>query len=480
VKKYLENIGKSFVVDFGEFYKRIALGACMLLLYASVPIYAWYTQVSTVLSRDQWHHLTMLTRYFNGDFKPSLLLLSHGEHAQLAYNLWFFLNGIFFGLNTQLELFIGLIFLGVFLLVLHREFTLSLNDVNSKIQRQILFFPILLIALSFNQYASFNYSLLSFVAFGSALMMIVFVSLMNRYLIQEKVSAFVLPIMIFVFLLLGIGLAGGGWVIYLGASFLIFFPWIITHKPAKRRILSLGGVLFCLGALSSWIYSICSPRLAGSAQGVGYIIHHLGEAGIYILILLANSILDVNALVKSNSMGIAYSVGVILLIAYCLAVIAFFKVKMWEKTYIPLFMISYLWLVALALLIHRFPVFGVSNAASPRYVTTLQIGLLGVIWVFIFAVRNIQSGVFSFNKFGWQILLLTTSILYGLHLNFAVHAACSVRVFQENSRQIVLKEEFENRSVVCPKENLCREGIVTLKENQLNIYRPRRNQEGMR
>ncbi|MFZ5907489.1 MAG: hypothetical protein ACOYVJ_08810 [Nitrospirota bacterium] len=481
MKKSAKNIANSFSLYFGEVYQRIALSACMLLLYASVPLYAWYTQASTIVSRDQWHHLTMLTRYFNGDFKPSLLLLSHGEHAQLAYNLWFFLNGIFLGLNTRLELFLGLIFLGVFLLVLYKEFSLSLNDVNSKIQRQILFFPILLIALSFNQQVSFNYSLLSFVGFGNALLRMIFLSLLNQYLIQEQTSVFVLPVMAFVFLVLGIGFAGGGWVINLGAAFLIFFAWVIVHRPDKRRIFSLGAVLFCLAGLSYYVYSLCSPRgsVASSADGVSHIVQNMDQAGIYVLLLLANSILDINALGKSNLMGIAYTAGVMLLIAYLLAVFAFFKTKMWEKTYIPLFMIFYLWLIILALLVHRFPGFGVANAASPRYATALQIGLLGVIWIFIFSMRNMESGVFNFNKIGWRILLLTTFLLYGLHFKSAVKAAPVFRNFHEKAKQIVLQEKFENRSVVCPNVNLCRQGIVTLKEHQLNVYRVRPGQKAI-
>src|SRR5437870_4493790 len=110
---------------------RIGLLGISILMYGAVIFYSWYTQASTVISRDQWHYVTILTRYYDTGFDPSILLLRHGEHMELAYNTWFFMNGTLFGLNTRLELFIGLVFLAGFVWILHKAFEASLDKVAS-------------------------------------------------------------------------------------------------------------------------------------------------------------------------------------------------------------------------------------------------------------------------------------------------------------------------------------------------------------
>src|SRR3989338_5637036 len=120
------------------FFNRMALGVFMLMMYAAVIYFAWYTGASTVIKRDQWHYLMMLTKYFETGFDFHLLTLMHGSNFQLGYNAWFVLNGVWFGLNTQLELFLGLFFLGGFLVLLFREFDASLKHNSAPLQRQLM------------------------------------------------------------------------------------------------------------------------------------------------------------------------------------------------------------------------------------------------------------------------------------------------------------------------------------------------------
>ena len=450
------------------FINRITLGVLMLMMYFAVLFFSWYTGASAVIKKDQWHYLSMLTEYFDTGFDSHLLTLRHGEHLQLAYNTWFFLNGILFGLNTQLELFIGLLFLGGFLVILYKEFDTSLKPNSTLFQRQLMFVPILMIGLSFHQLVSFTYSLLSFGAFASELLMIVFISLLSKFLTDRNAANLLIPIMMLVFLCLGVGFAGGGWAIYFGAAIVTVCSWIITHRPPKQKILILGGGLLTMAVVTLWVNTVDAGRSLNTDSGLTYIFQHLDKVASFMLLLLANSILDINWFYKMDLVNWVYVTGAIVAGLYVMGIYLFYKTRMWEKTYAPFYLISYFWITSLALLLYRFPIFGITGAAFPRYATTLQIGLLGVLWVMIYWIRTLPR-----HKAGamWVVVGLIAGVPYILNLWLAIQQAPYIRQAETNAINMVLNEQFDMRSAICPAEKLCRQGVVTLKEHRLNIYR---------
>ncbi|EKD55523.1 MAG: hypothetical protein ACD_60C00002G0003, partial [uncultured bacterium] len=450
------------------FFNRMALGVFMLMMYAAVIYFAWYTGASTVIKRDQWHYLMMLTKYFETGFDFHLLTLMHGSNFQLGYNAWFVLNGVWFGLNTQLELFLGLFFLGGFLVLLFREFDASLKHNSAPLQRQLMFVLMLMIALSFHQIISFTYSLLSFGAFICQLLMMLFISLLSKYLTDRQAARSLVPIMALVMLLLGASFAGGGWLIYLGAAIVTICSWIVTHRPPKEKIIMLGGSLLASAAVLLLINSFEVGESFVKTSKLAYIFQHFDQAVIFMLILLANSIFDINLLQKAVAFEVVYVIGGTIGALYLMGLYLFYKTRMWEKTYAPLYLISYFWIFSLALLLYRFPIFGATGAAFPRYASALQLGLLGVLWVVIYWARTLTG-----NKAGvvWIIVGLTTAVPYFLHLQSAIRAAPFVRNAEANSIKTVLSEKFGKKSEVCPNEQFCREGVVTLKKHRLNIYR---------
>jgi len=255
-----------------------------------------------------------------------------------------------------------------------------------------------------------------------------------------------------------------------GATFVTLLCWMITRKPNRSKTLILGLTLFVLGGLSLWINSLGGRLATNSYSPFAFILQHLNQSVSYVIRLFANSILDVNTLENMNLTSVVYAVGVAVAAIHSLAIYLFFKTRMWEKTYIPFYMITFVWLVTLPLLLYRLPVFGVVNAGSRRYVTTLQIGLLGVLWVFFFALGRIAQYNTS-AKMGLRVLEATAAALYILHFWIAVAGANYVRNFERNLVRIVRVENFVTPSVACPHEDLCRKGVVTLKEHHLNIYK---------
>lgn len=448
----------------------MALGVFMLMMYAAVIYFAWYTGASAVIKRDQWHHLTMLTKYFNTGFDFHLLTFLHGEHLQLGYNAWFVLNGALFGLNTQLELFLGLFFLGGFIVLLFREFDASLKHNSAPLQRQLMFVLMLMIALSFHQIISFTYSLLSFGAFISVLLMMLFISVLNEYLMEKKAASSLVPIMVLVLFLLGVGFSGGGWMIYFGAAITVLCSWVVTHRPPKEKILMLGGGLLVLAAVMLWINSFEASGTLNTNSGVTYIVQHFDQAVIFMLILLTNSMLDINWFQKVGLLEWVYVIGCAIGALYLIGLYLFYKTRMWEKTYAPFYLIAYFWIFSLALLLYRFPVFGANGAAFPRYATALQLGLLGVLWIVIYWVRTLPRNKASVM---WLVVGLAVGVPYLFNLYSAIQIAPFVRNANAQAADTVLYEKFDKKSEICPNEQLCRQGVITLKDHRLNIYRNR-------
>jgi len=450
-----------------RFVNKLTVGLIMFIMYGAVFYFSWYTKGSIVLMKDQWHYLTMVTGYYQNGFDFHLITLRHGEHLQLAYNAWFLLNGILFGLNTRMELFIGLFFLGGFLWILYLKFNASLDQSSPALERQVMFLPMLLIALSFNQQAIFNYSLLSFCSFGETLFMMFFISELNEYFSSQNPKNKNLMFIGLSFVLLGLGFAGGGWVIYLIVALLTMGFWIIVNRPFKRHIIKLVVLMIFLCAFSIWVNSFGGGQPVNSISQLIYVFHNIDQAVLYILILLANSVINVNWFEAKGLMNLVYGIGVGVGGVYLFSAFLFIKTKMWEKTYIPLYLMLFFWLVAIALLMNRFQNFGIGNAASPRYVTTLQIGLLGCLWVVIYWVNLLPK---SKGDAMWLAIWMMVGIPYVFHLSVAIHLSPFYRNFYINASKTVLNERFSERGVVCPNELFCKEGVITLKEHKLNVF----------
>lgn len=445
--------------------------AALLFMYGAILWVYWYTQSSSVVTADLWRFIPIVESYYQSGFTFSSLLFKHGEHLLLGYNLWFLINSLFFDLNTRLELFIGLVFLAGIIPVLFRAFNLSIHEDVPIAQRRLAFLLLAAIVFSFHQMHSFTYSLLAFVAFGEMLLMLVFLLVFDQVLINDQKN---IPaswvVLAGIFYLLGAGVAGGGWVCYIAAAIPVVFAWCITrHIEAKKVVRVCVGLLAISIPVSLTFMIVPEHSVSGSTwTAFDYLLRHGGEAFQYVATLLANSVVDVNTVENIGFGKLIIPIGMLVLMAHVAVVYLFFRFGIWKKTYFPLYLIMLFWTFALALLLFRLPMFGVANAAAPRYATTLQTGTIGVVWIFIVVFLNVKH---RFQWTGVSALTLGVASLYLFHLNIAVHAAPYYQKVAMNFVGIVRNEQFEKFSVACPHENICKEGVRVLKEHKLNIFK---------
>jgi len=79
--------------------------------------------------------------------------------------------------------------------------------------------------------------------------------------------------------------------------------------------------------------------------------------------------------------------GALLLLAYVGAFIAGLRQRLYRQSLVPFLMIGYGLLVAVFILLSRFSL-GLGNSLSSRYVTHLQLALIGSIWLLLLIIRD--------------------------------------------------------------------------------------------
>lgn len=448
----------------------------MLGMYAIILYFAWYTFASAVIMKDQWHYLTMLTEYYKNGFSPSILLLSHGDHLLLGYNVIFFLNGIWGGLNTRLELFIGLLILGASAMALFSLFAASLDKNQTLSSKLIKFIPLLLILFSFHQTessafrhsASFTYSLLSVVAFSSQFLMFLFLRAFDGLLSGPRASMAGLVAMTGILLLLYLGFSGGGYVLHFGAAVICLLYGGLICRKNGRQLLPVSLALLFAGAAAWFAYSRLSVDNARFPFDPTYVFAHPGQSFAFVLTLLANSFFDVIWLANHGYPPlVTQAIGFLILALYGVAFFIFYKKKLWEKTIAPLYLMVLLGGAASALLIARLPVTGIGNAMAVRYITLLQFGLLGLVWILILWFECLTG---SRKKLAWLLLIGFTTFPYVFHLCHAASVAQQLRNLRIEYANQVLNGELQHPSFYRHPTRHSAMGLRTLQEHKLNVF----------
>jgi hypothetical protein len=246
----------------------------------------------------------------------------------------------------------------------------------------------------------------------------------------------------------------------------VYYAFVIRKN--KRQLAKVFVALLLVGAVTWFVSFFLSPEYSRNRVHPNYPIEHLDQSVRYILTLLANSLFDVAQLVRRGySRLVFYCAGLVILLLYLTAFILFHKRKMWEKTIVPLYLMVYFWGVVLALLVARMPELGIRSAAAPRYASILQLGFLGVIWIFILWFRELSGWR---KKTAWFLLIVFTAIPYFYHLGKAERTAAYNRNVHIKFANYVLNGDLDHPLLCRDPANRGKAGLQTLKEHKLNVF----------
>ncbi|HEY1772138.1 MAG TPA: hypothetical protein VGH91_02970 [Gammaproteobacteria bacterium] len=452
-------------------------GAVLVIWYLLVALYAWVAGADFV-SRDQWHFIPLLDHYLSGTFDWHQLWDSHSEHVKPGYKLLFMLNARYLGLNILAEVMAGILLLGVATLLLIREMRKSATVAPLP---WLAWLCAGIVMMSFNQWASFSYSLLALGGFGGTLLQLALFIGFAR-LPQRGLNAWQMGLLILVLFLAVFGFSGARGPSVVGACLVAAVAAYLVDAPARGRILraAVPFLLLCAACIAIYLKLLhlqsgrhvvlmdeLRTALADPLGSLAYVSGTLAESML--------NLVQIRRLADSHVavMGLAV-VGYAILIW---SLWRYFKAGLWRRSWVPLMLIAYSALFVLEVLIGRF---GSGMDAQhgyevPRYVFDSHIWLLGCIW--ILGLDWAESGArIRIRQLAVCALLLMTALeVVNLRvLQDHVHYQIKSRAAADaDLREIAAGRETADALPIwaCPSVNLCAEGIATLNRYHLDFAR---------
>lgn len=430
---------------------------------------------ANIIFQDQYDFLGFIERYFNGNLKFIDLWQSHMEHRTLGYNILFVINAKYFDLNTLYEMYLGSIFLVITSVLLFRQYKKSLNFDTSKLWTTFAFIPIVLIVFSLNQWENIVFGLGMSIFLRMMFFLLTFITFDNM-LSGKSSTPFV------ILLTLSILLFGAGYspAIVVSMVLILVLKIYIDRKTSKERnikslltIIIASSILFLI-----YFYKIYDKNMVNNTTGitekVEFILNNPIMAIKFLLSSFSSSLIGLNFLNKYfDDVGILI-LGVFVIIIYLSSLILFIKVKMYEKTYLPLLLIIYSLIIYGLILIGRLD-YGVKYGMSSRYVTDTQYGIVGATWIFIFYLFNkIKRKIVDFKSYIFILICIFLVSASQLIIFFTEWNIGPYR--QENFNQLrdiaIYPElyhdsDFENFQYPIDK---VKDGLEILKKNNLNVF----------
>jgi hypothetical protein len=166
-------------------------------------------------------------------------------------------------------------------------------------------------------------------------------------------------------------------------------------------------------------------------------------------------------------------IGFIVALLYILALALFFKSLMYEKTYLPLFLILQTFFYLGIMMLGRFEL-GKDAGMASRYACVSIFGIAAMVWVFIFILTQpkkpkvlLKSAIITGFVIIFSGLLLTSTVVWhiqpGRKAFFAQRNNIAMRV------DTATPEELYKYFLESPV--LVRDSLLILRKYKLNVYR---------
>jgi hypothetical protein len=466
--------------------KSLILGNYIVFIFSIFLfiLYIVYIQKSTenIIYQDQFEkvHLNFISNYFEGKLSFKDLWASDGGHRLLGYHTITLINAIFFKLNTQIEMYLGAVILLIACILLYTSYQKSLKDISDPKFIQLSFLLISIILFSLNQWEN--------IVFGMGLSIIIpILSFLITFLLLEKIllnynfSLFSFSALWFLLaiassvLIFGIGYSFG----LIGSIIIVLFMKIFIFKDnfVKNNIKVLLFVSFSLIIFFSiYFYKIYeNPYSSPSSfiKGLSLISQQPINTGKFILLALSASIFGNDFSNQYLSRTISLIIGGLLLVIYVYVLKKYISLKIYSKTYLPLFFIFHSLIIIGLTLLARLS-YGVDYGMASRYTTHTQLGLIGIIWIIIFSLFCEKKNVRAFNKI--TALSILMFILFGQILTNIVEWKISPyrKLNYEKMRHMAISpEEYapeDFKKMFQTKEDLVFDGLKILKKYELNVF----------
>jgi hypothetical protein len=452
---------------------KVILSLSLLIPFALVFIYVWTTSTDLVVSDDMYLIKGgFIESYLKGTLTFNDLWRPLHVSRLLGYNLLQIANIKLFSMNSRILALLIPFFMLASTILIYREYRKSLVSERSPEFIAVTFFALTFIIFNIIQWEGL---------LGGC----------------DLVYQSSMPFFIASFISIELFLLRGNWK-YLPATFILtpLAMLVFNGRLYVSFIPTLGSIFLCyllnyrfrltkdfwIRALliSFFLATIAFIYLFGINLDDDYSYNALKifarplEASNFLLAAFASSVVGVDVFFSSTyfSFPVILIIGLIIVLLYILALALFFRSRMYERTYLPLFLIVQTFFYLGFVTIGRFE-FGKDFGMASRYACVSIYGIAAIAWIFIFILAHPKKSK----------ALLKSTIITGFIIAFSGLLLTSIVVwrfqperksFLAQLNDIALRVDTatpEELSKFLESPERVRDSLRLLREYKLNAYR---------
>ncbi|MCX5848705.1 MAG: hypothetical protein NTW65_04585 [Deltaproteobacteria bacterium] len=452
---------------------RIYLALSLFIPFAMIFIYVWITATDLAF-RDDIYLIKggFIESYCKGSLTFADLWRPSAGIRFLGYNILQVANIKWFSMNSKLiVLMIPFLMLASALLI-YRDYRKSLAPERSPQFIAATFLVLTLIIFNIIQWEGLTFPFSLVFQFPVPFFIASFICL-ELFLTKGEAkywpAALILPALAVL--------------VFGGSSFIAFAPalgatcicYILTRcnsltKEFWLRVVVMGVFLAMLVFL--YMYKIhYNDYFPNSSYRVAEVFARPLEALKFLLAAFGASVVGVDAANAHFSFRTTVVLGIAVVLLYALALVLFFRSRMYERTYLPFFLITQTFFYLAFMTMGRF-IYGIEYGMASRYTCVSIYGLAALTWIFIFILVQplrpnalLKSTICAGFVMIFAGLLLTTVVEWRIQpdrkIYFEQINAIAMRVDTATPEELA---KFEERP------ELVRDSLRLLREHRLNAY----------
>lgn len=371
---------------------KMILALACLIPFLLLFIYVWTTATNYIYS-DEIYIIkgNVIENYLNGTLTFSDLWQSVWSVRALGCILLILADTKWFSLNSKIFIPLMPLLLLSSTLLIYMEYRKSLTPERSPEFISATFFALTLIIFNIIQWEALIFRGSLFYQLPMPFIIASFISL-ELYLTKGRKYWF--PALILTTLAL---LVFGGTPVFsfLPALGITFLCYVLTHRSSLMkdfyiRSLITSALLFVIIFIYAFPMNHNNYTSLLPLDIVAYIFDSPLKALQFLLSAFGASIIGVDTFFAHDlfSYRSILVIGLILVLFYALALILFFKSRMYEKTFLPFFFIVQTFFFLLFMTIARFGFNLMALGMASRYTCISIFGVVGIIWIFIFVLTQ--------------------------------------------------------------------------------------------
>ena len=455
---------------------KIILSLSLLVPFALLFIYVWSTATDVVV-RDDIYIIKggPIENYLNGTLTLSDLWRPSDGQRFLGYNLLLLANIKWFSLSCRIFSLIIPFFIMASVLLIYRDYRKSLTPERSPefiattflILTLIIFNVIQWEALIFGYALAYQSSVPFFIAGFFSLELFLSKGHLKYLLLTLTINA--LAILVF---------SGKLYITYAPALGLTFLCYAFIRRSCLTKDFWVRSFIIITSlAVIAFIYMYKLNQNDYVSAPVFYASEIFAsplKAAQFLLASFGASVIGIDAFFACNYFLFHHIVflGFVIVFLYMIAVFLFFRSRMYEKTYLPFFLMMLSCIYLFFMTFRRFGL-GLDYGMASRFTYISIFGLAAMSWVFIFALtRPVKAKLLLTGIMFSGFAIIFTGLILTSIIEWRIQPARKAYLAQLPSIAMrVDTATSEELAMIGVWPEQVRESLQILREHKLNVYR---------